>query len=74
MLNVTGVAASASTDVRVFPATAAAPRSCRTSTSTGQTAADLVVVKLGNGQVKACNSGGTVALLADAAGWFGPAA
>lgn len=74
VLNVTGVAASASTDVRVFPATASStPVVSNLNLSKGQTAADLVVVKLGNGQVKIFNNAGSVALLADAAGWFGPA-
>lgn len=74
VLNVTGVAASASTDVRVYPATATSvPVVSNLNLAKGQTAADLVIVKLGGGQVKMRNNSGTVALLADAAGWFGPA-
>lgn len=74
VLNVTGVAASASTDVRVYPATAASvPEVSNLNLGRSQTAADLVVVKLGNRSVRLRNSAGQVALLADVAGWFGPA-
>ena len=74
VLNVTGVAASAGTDVRVYPATASTvPEVSNLNLGRGQTAADLVVVKLGNRSVRLRNSAGEVALLADVAGWFGPA-
>ena len=74
VLNVTGVAASASTDVRVYPSTAASvPEVSNLNLGRSQTAADLVVVKLGNRSVRLRNSAGQVALLADVAGWFGPA-
>ncbi len=74
VLNVTGVAATAGTDVRVYPATASSvPEVSNLNLGTGQTAADLVVVKLGNRSVRLRNSAGEVALLADVAGWFGPA-
>ena len=74
VLNVTGVFASQSTDVRVYPATSTdVPVVSNLNLARAQTAADLVVVKLGAGQVKLRNASGTVALVADAAGWFGPA-
>jgi hypothetical protein len=74
VLNVTGVGATATTDVRVYPATATqVPVVSNLNLVRGQTAADLVVVKLGNGSVRLRNSSGQVALLADVAGWFGPA-
>jgi hypothetical protein len=74
VLNVTGVSATASTDVRVYPATASTtPVVSNLNLASGQTAADLVVVKLGNRQVRLRNSSGQVGLLADVSGWFGPA-
>jgi hypothetical protein len=74
VLNVTGVGATATTDVRVYPSTATqVPVVSNLNLVRGQTAADLVVVKLGNGSVRLRNSAGQVALLADVAGWFGPA-
>ena len=74
VLNVTGVSATSGTDVRVFPATATTvPEVSNLNLGPGQTAADLVVVKLGNRSVRLRNSAGSVALLADVAGWFGPA-
>ncbi len=79
VLNVTGVGASSSTDVRVYPGSATStPVVSNLNLGTGQTAADLVVGKLGTGTstglVRLRNASGTVALLADVAGWFGPAA
>jgi len=74
VLNVTGVSASASTDVRVYPATATTPPEVSNlNLAAGQTAADLVVVKLGNRSVRLRNNAGEVGLLADVSGWFGPA-
>lgn len=73
VLNVTGVAATTSTDVRVYPATAeSAPRVSNLNLGARQTAADLVMVKLGSRSVRLRNAEGRVALLADVAGWFGP--
>jgi hypothetical protein len=74
VLNVTGVAATASTDVRVYPASASTvPVVSNLNLAAGQTAADLVVVKLGNRSVRLRNNSGEVGLLADVSGWFGPA-
>ena len=74
VLNVTGVGASTSTDVRVYPSTASSvPVVSNLNLGTGQTAADLVVVKLGGGKVRLRNNAGTVGLLGDVFGWFGPA-
>lgn len=74
VLNVTGVGATATTDVRVYPSTATqVPVVSNLNLVRGQTAADLVVVKLGNSSVRLRNSAGQVALIADVAGWFGPA-
>ena len=77
-LNVTGVAASTSTDVRVYPTPlgreADGPPSVSTLNLTrGQTAASAAIVRTGNGSaVRFYNNSGSVALLADVAGWFGP--
>ena len=74
VLNVTGVGATASTDVRVYPApTTTPPEVSNLNLSRGQTAADLVMVKLGSRSVRLRNSAGEVALIADVSGWFGPA-
>jgi len=76
-LNVTGVGASASTDIRVYP-TPLGQSSGPPSVSTlnlvrGQTAAGAAIVRTGNGSaIRFYNNSGSVALLADASGWFGP--
>ncbi len=77
-LNLTGVGASTSTDVRLYPTPLGAadgPPSVSTlNLVAGQTAADAAIVRTGNGSaVRLYNNSGTVALLADVAGWFGPA-
>ena len=77
VLNVTGTGPSASTDVRVYPAPAgsAAPPTVSTlNLVRGQTAAAAAVVPVGDGdEVRFFNSAGSVAVIADVAGWFGPA-
>lgn len=74
VLNLTGVLAAGPTDVRGYPAPATAvPRVSNLNLTGGQTAADLAVLRLGTGGVRLRNSAGSVALLADVAGWFGPA-
>jgi len=73
VLNVTGVEASEATDVRAYPTSAAVPRVSNLNLVTGQTNADLVIVKLADGRVTLRNAAGSIALVADAAGWFGPA-
>lgn len=76
-LNVTGVGAAASTDVRVYPTplsgSAPVPTVSTLNLVTGQTAADAALVRTGNGgSVRLYNNSGTVALIVDVAGWFGP--
>jgi hypothetical protein len=73
VLNVTGVEASEATDVRVYPTSSTVPRVSNLNLTTGQTNADLVVVRLADGRVTLRNAAGSIALVADAAGWFGPA-
>lgn len=76
-LNVTGVGASASTDVRAYPTplgqTSGPPSVSTLNLTRGQTAAGAAIVPTGNGSaVRFYNSSGSVALLVDVAGWFGP--
>ncbi len=74
LLTVTGVAATAATDVRAYPSgTPAVPVVSNLNLGRGQTAADAVVVQLGtSGEVLFRNDAGAVALVGDLAGWFGP--
>jgi hypothetical protein len=75
VLNVTGVSATARTDLRVYPATATTPPLVSNlNLDRGSTAADLAVVRLGGGAVRIRNNSGTVGVVVDAAGWFGPPA
>ncbi|MDP3711495.1 MAG: hypothetical protein Q8R60_03290 [Mycobacteriales bacterium] len=77
VLNVTGTGPTRSTDVRVFPAPAsgsAVPTVSTLNLVPGQTAADAAIVPVGSGsKVRFYNNSGAVALIADVAGWFGPA-
>ena len=81
VLNVTGVGATRSTDVRVYPTPddgTSLPEVSNLNLQPGQTAADLAVVRIGSpdlagrGQVRLRNEAGEVGLLTDIAGWFGP--
>ena len=75
VLNLTGVGATARTDLRAYPATATAPPLVSNlNLDRGSTAADLTVVKLGGAALRVRNHSGTVGVVLDAAGWFGPAA
>ena len=74
VLNVTGVEASTTTDIRVWPATLPAmPVVSNLNLGRGETAADAVLVRTGAGTIRLRNAAGSVALVADAFGWFGPA-
>ena len=74
VLNVTGVQASTTTDVRVYPTTSdTVPPVSNLTLVAGQTAAALVVATHGAGRVRLRNAAGSVALLTDVSGWFGPA-
>jgi len=75
VLNVTGVGATRTTDVAVYPnpGNDTVPLVSNLNLLRGQTNADLVVSGVGvAGQVRLRNSGGELALVADVAGWFGP--
>ncbi len=71
---VTGVAPSARTDVRVVPGLVRGlPPTAQLSLSPGVTASNAVVTRLEGTRASLRNSAGTVGLVVDAAGWFGPA-
>ena len=75
VLTITGVTATARTDLRAYPATAPTPPLVSNlNLDRGSTAADLAVVRLGGGAVRIRNNAGTVGVVVDAAGWFGPPA
>lgn len=75
VVNLTGVSATARTDLRAYPATVTTPPLVSNlNLDRGSTAADLAVVKLGGAAVRIRNNSGTVGVVVDAAGWFGPAA
>ena len=75
VLNVTAVAPSAPTDVRVYPTRAGArpPTVSNLNAGPGRNVPNLVVVAVGEGsRVSLRNQSGTVDLLADLAGWYVP--
>jgi hypothetical protein len=80
VLNVTGVYATRTTDIRAYPTPSdgSAPLVSNLNLNPGQTAADLAITRIGDpdfagrGQVRLRNAAGTVGLVADLAGWFGP--
>ncbi|WP_392542314.1 hypothetical protein [Oryzobacter telluris] len=70
-LNVTAVAASATTYVTVWPHGAVRPVASSLNLVRGDTAPNLVVTKVGrDGKVDLFNNSGAVHLLADVVGWF----
>ncbi len=82
VLNVTGTVVTASTDVRVDPtptggdtSTATAPTVSNLNLTRGQTAANLVTIKVGaGGAVRLRNKAGSLHLIADIAGYYAPGA
>ncbi len=75
VLNVTAAGVTANTDVRVYPTPtdAAVPRSSNLNAAPGQVVPNLVTATIGsNGSVRLRNSGGTVDLIADIAGYYVP--
>lgn len=74
VLNVTGVAPTASTFVTAYPAGEARPNASNLNLRTGEVRPNLVFAKVGSGgRVTLFNSAGSLNLLADVAGWFGGA-
>ena len=75
VLNVTGVDASSTTDVAVYPTPNddSTPLASNLNLLPHETAADLAVVGTGvAGAVRLHNSSGDLALVVDLMGWFGP--
>ena len=74
VLNVTGVAPTATSDVRVYPsAGGAVPEASNLNVVSGQTSANAVVARVGrDGRVTLRNSSGELFLVVDLVGWFGP--
>ena len=71
VLNVTGVAATAATDVRVYPVSTTVPNTSVLNAVPARTVADLTYVGLSTaGAVRFRNTAGQIQLLADVAGWF----
>lgn len=73
VLNVTVTGTTASTDVRAYPAGTGLPGSSNLNATAGTTVPNLVTVAIGdNGAINLRNSGGTVHLIADIAGYYTP--
>jgi hypothetical protein len=76
VLNVTATGVSSSSDVRVYPTPNGDgfPLASNLNVVRGQTVPNTVFATLGrDGSVRMRNEAGTVALIADLSGWFGPA-
>ncbi len=76
VLNVTAVGSSGPTDLNVYPrpADASYPTASNLNVVRGQTAANTVLVSVGReGGIRVRNASGSVHLVVDLAGWFGPA-
>jgi hypothetical protein len=76
VLNVTAVAPTAGSDVRVYPASAGGvPNTSNVNVVRGQTAANTVVARVGpDGTVTLRNTSGELDVVVDLAAWFAPAA
>ncbi len=76
VLGVTGVAPTASTDLRVYPSPRTpetVPQVSSLNLSRGTTRASTVTVSPGrDGKVRVRNAAGSVSVVADLQGWFGP--
>ena len=73
VLNVTVTGATAATDVRVYPSGSGVPGASNLNAVAGQTVPNLVTATIGSdGAVMLRNSGGSVHLIADLAGYYVP--
>ncbi len=73
VLNVTVTGTTASTDVRAYPAGTGVPGASSLNAGAGQTVPNLVTVRIGDdGAITLRNSGGSVHLIADIAGYYPP--
>ncbi len=71
--NLTGVRSSTGTYLTAYPSGANAPHASNVNLQRRQTAASLVTVGLSTGRFKVRNNQGSVDIVVDVAGWFGPA-
>ena len=71
VLNVTGTGPTAATHLTAFPAGQVMPTSSNLNLAPGETAANLVTVKVGNGgNISLFNNSGNVQVIADVVGWY----
>jgi hypothetical protein len=76
VLNVTAIAGTSGTDVRVYPTPtdSTVPNASNVNPSRGQTVPNTVLASVGrNGAVRLRNASGDTHLIVDLSGWFGPA-
>ncbi|HVK22803.1 MAG TPA: IPT/TIG domain-containing protein, partial [Actinokineospora sp.] len=74
VLNVTGTESTAATYVTAWPAAEPKPLASNVNLVAGQTAPNLVTVAVSAAKVKLFNNNGSVHLIADLAGYYGPTA
>lgn len=73
VLNLTVTGTTSGTDVRAYPAGTPVPGASNLNAGAGQTVPNLVTVRIGSGgAISLYNSGGTVHLIADIAGYYTP--
>ena len=73
VLNLTVTGTTSGTDVRAYPAGTPVPGASNLNAGKGQTVPNLVTVRIGSGgAISLYNSGGTVHLIADIAGYYTP--
>lgn len=76
VLNVTAIATTSGTDVRVYPTPAdgSVPNASNVNPNKGQTVPNTVLASVGReGKVRLRNTSGDTHLIVDLSGWFGPA-
>jgi hypothetical protein len=76
VLNVTAIATSSGTDIRVYPtpADSSVPNASNLNPNKGQTVPNTVLASVGReGKVRLRNTSGDTHLVVDLSGWFGPA-
>jgi Tol biopolymer transport system component len=73
VLNLTVTGTTSNTDIRAYPAGTPVPGASNLNAAQGQTVPNLVTVRIGTGgAISLYNSGGTVHLIADIAGYYTP--
>lgn len=73
VLNLTVTGTTSGTDIRAYPSGSGVPGASNLNAGAGQTVPNLVTVRIGDGgRISLYNSGGTVHLIADIAGYYTP--